>query len=88
MHTLLKAWTPVKTLSSLAHNWNSDQQVVFPFFLSLFYCNFFLRRMHTYKCFLKRMASPLQCLAKRHELEGRIGAGWQSATCEAKHPNS
>lgn len=43
MHTLLKAWTPVKTLSSLAHNWNSDQQVVFPFFLSLFYCNIFFK---------------------------------------------
>lgn len=58
------------------------------FFLSVFYCNIFLRRMHTYKCFLKRMASPLQCLANRHELEGRIGAGWQAAACKAKHPNS
>lgn len=42
-HTLLKTWTLVKTLSSLAHNWNSDRQVFFPSFSLLFYCNIFLK---------------------------------------------
>lgn len=59
-----------------------------PFFLSLFYCNIFLSGMHTYKYFPKRMASLLQCLAKRHELQGRIGARCQGTTCMARHPNS
>lgn len=43
-NTLLKAWTLIKMLSSLAHSWNSDRQVFLPFyFFSLYFAVTFFK---------------------------------------------
>lgn len=44
MHSSLKAWILVKTLSSLARNWNSDWQVFSPLFFSLYFTVTFFKR--------------------------------------------
>lgn len=50
-NTLLKAWTLVRMLSSLAHNWNSDRQVFFPFYY-FFFSPYFTVNIFSGECML------------------------------------